>query len=95
MQKIFRILLLIVFDILAVNVAFLLSFYLRLDSIPENYLAIYFTHWPSITIISLLVFYFFRLYKSVWRYASTGELLQVGMAAFAATALLEIGRAHV
>lgn len=89
MQKTIRIALLVLADIVAVNLSFYLSFYLRFDGLfPPLYWQVVADHWLYITVISLIVFYFFRLYKSVWRYASTSELMQIGMAAFVATALL-------
>ena len=88
MQKLLRIVFLVIVDIISINLAFYLAFYLRFDQVPPRYLELIAAHWPFITLISLVVFYFFRLYKSVWRYASTGELVQVSIAAFVATALL-------
>lgn len=96
MPKILRIALLVIADIFAVNLAFYLAIYLRFDGSadPQNllvyayHLQIFGSHWFLMTAISLVVFYFFRLYKSVWRYASIGELMQVIMAVFVNTALI-------
>lgn len=96
MPRILRIALLGFADIVSVNLAFYLAIYLRFDGStdPQN-LSVYFyhlqvfsSHWFLMTVISLVVFYFFRLYKSVWRYASIGELMQVIMAVFVNTALI-------
>ncbi len=80
--KVVRIIALILCDIVAVNLALYLAYYLRFDHVSAANLAFIMRHAPVITLISLVVFYFFRLYTSVWRYASTGELVQVIAAAF-------------
>jgi FlaA1/EpsC-like NDP-sugar epimerase len=86
--KVVRIIALILCDIVAVNLALYLAYYLRFDHVSAANLAFIMRHAPVITLISLVVFYFFRLYTSVWRYASTGELVQVIAAAFFSTALM-------
>ncbi|NLK89401.1 MAG: polysaccharide biosynthesis protein, partial [Clostridiaceae bacterium] len=86
--RIVRIIALVLFDIVAINLAFYLSYYLRFDRVSAADLAFIMRHAPFFTLTSLVVFYFFRLYTSVWRYASTDELIQVVAAAFFSTALM-------
>ena len=89
MQKLLRIALLIVADIISINLAYYFALYLRFDGkIEQQYLIVYQNHWILITLLSLVVFYFFKLYKSVWRYASISEMMQVATASFVATALI-------
>ena len=70
--------LLMVFDILTVNGAYFAALWLRFDFrfslIPEVYL----DHWlhftPIYTVVCLVIFWLFHLYKSLWEYASYDEL---------------------
>ncbi|CAA7599638.1 NAD(P)-binding domain protein [Acididesulfobacillus acetoxydans] len=73
-----RTLLLMLIDVVLVNLAAFLSFYIRFEgTIPgEYYLTLYHTAWAA-TLISLAVFYVFGLYNRLWQYASTGELLSI------------------
>ena len=76
-----RILILLIFDMLAVVAASYGALYWRFDfSFDSQYL----NYWESATyllpfdlIISIIVFWLFKLYKSVWRYASTNELINI------------------
>lgn len=79
-----RIVLLIIADIFSVLLASMLSLYVRYDfrfmEVPRDFweavLAIYL---PNV-LVTVLVFYLFRLYNSVWRYASDRELVNNGLA---------------
>ena len=75
---------LILYDILAVNVAFFLALWVRFDcmfsEIPEYYLDSFLQFAPIYTIVCILIFFRCRLYQSIWRFASYNELLRVSMA---------------
>ena len=78
---------LMLYDVFAVNVAFFLALWLRFDcsimTMMEEYfryVEAYIKFAPIYTVISILVFWWMRLYKSIWRFASYTELLRVGMA---------------
>lgn len=79
-----RILLLIAADLLGILLATVLSLYVRFDlsfmDIPSEYwytaLGLYFYN----VVITLVVFNIFKLYNSVWRYASDTELVNNGIA---------------
>ena len=62
---------LILYDIVAVNVSYffglLLRFDLRYTSIPPEYLDAFLRFAPFYTVFTLAVFYFLRLYNSIWR----------------------------
>lgn len=73
--------------ILSYFIALLLRFDLSYDSIPKNYLKAYFEFIPLYMIICIGVFYFLKLYQSIWKYASYVELCRVIMAT-AVTAVL-------
>ena len=74
-------LLLIVYDIITINLAYLAALWLRFDckysSIPAKYLEPAFDIMPFYTLIMLAVLAVLRLYQSVWRYASVPELIRV------------------
>lgn len=89
MQKNIRIALLVIADVMLINIAFYLALYLYFDgNIIQDYLLAYTTHWIIISLINIVVFYFFKLYRSVWRYASIDEMIQVAVAVFVSTALI-------
>ena len=68
----------IVCDILLLNASYIIAMALRFEgSIEPQYLTIYLNNAIIITIIKLTVFYFFKLYKSLWEYASVDELFEV------------------
>lgn len=73
-----RAILLILFDIVAVSLSYALAFYLKFDNqINEVYIQGIKEHIIIITIIKILIFYSFKLYKSLWEYASIDEMLEV------------------
>ena len=51
-------------------------------SIDRKYLMIMVQMLPTVIVITLVVFVFFRLYRSVWKYASSNELIQAAFAVF-------------
>ena len=73
--------LLMIYDAIAVNVAFLLALLLRFDmnytSIDAPYLNGWMRFAPFYTVFCLIVFFILNLYKSIWKYASFTELLRV------------------
>ena len=72
------------YDVLVVNVAYFIALILRFDlkysAIPKNYLSAYMHFAPIYTVISIAVFLGFKLYKSIWRFASYSELVQLFIA---------------
>lgn len=84
---------LLIMDIALVNGAFLLALLLRFDGkIEPQYLALYKQNYIGLTLIMIVVFFLFNLYKSLWRYASIREMVQIVGACFVgSTALLGVG----
>ena len=86
---------LMLYDILAVNFAFFAALFLRFDCqysmIPSNYLASFFGFAPIYTVMCMLVFWFLKLYKSIWRFASYSELLRVAAATVTTGAIQLVG----
>lgn len=74
-------LLLLFYDIFAINVSYLVALWLRFDckfsTIPERYLDAAIKIAPMYTFIMLVTLASMRLYQSVWRYASVPELVRV------------------
>lgn len=74
-------LLLGIYDVIAINVAFFLALWVRFDCaythIPENFLLAYAKFTPVYTVFCLLVFWVLRLYNSVWRFAGFSEIMRV------------------
>lgn len=77
-------LLLMVYDFAAVIVSFGIALWLRFDckvtSVEPQYLTIYTKTIIVYALFCLVVFWFLRLYKSIWRFASYSELLRVILA---------------
>lgn len=76
--------LLLLFDIIASNMAYGLALWLRFDCrmsmIPMNYWHGWFVFIPVYTICIMVVYLGFRLYDSIWRYVSYNEVIRVGIA---------------
>lgn len=77
-------LLLMVYDFAAVIVSFGITLWLRFDckvtSVEPQYLTTYTKTIIIYALFCLVVFWFLRLYKSIWRFASYSELLRVILA---------------
>ena len=73
--------LLMLFDIMAVNVPFILALWLRYDCRFTQIYPMYLYSWakfaPIYTVFCILVFWGLRLYRSLWRFASFGELNRI------------------
>lgn len=76
-----RILALVLMDIMSVVVASFAALYIRFDfsfkGIPTEYMARFERILPFNVVVTLLFFVIWKLYKSVWRYASATELLNI------------------
>ena len=77
-------LLLMVYDFIAVIVSFWIALWLRFDckvtSVEPQYLTNYTKTIIIYALFCLVVFWFLRLYKSIWRFASYSELMRVILA---------------
>lgn len=73
-----------VYDFVAVIVSFRIALWLRFDckvtSVEPQYLTTYTKTIIIYALFCLVVFWFLRLYKSIWRFASYSELLRVILA---------------
>ena len=76
-----RDLLLMVYDMLAVTLAFSVALWFRFDcqfmEIDEPFRNAWSQFAPIYAILSVIVFWFFRLYHSIWKFASVAELERI------------------
>ena len=79
-----RILILLILDIMAILVASFMSIFLRFEfkfgDIPRYFLDRYVNVLPFTIVVTLILFWAWKLYKSVWRYASATEMINIAMA---------------
>ncbi len=80
-----KLILLIVLDALVVNISYLLALLGRFDFSAsgvqfEYYLSLFVSNAVVITVIKLVIFAFMSLYRSLWKYASTDELVKIVLA---------------
>ena len=77
-------LLLMAYDFLAITVSYFAALWIRFDcnfsEIGTNYLQAYYRTILIYAGFCIIVFWFMRLYKSIWRFASYSELLRVILA---------------
>lgn len=78
--------LLILYDAVAVNLSYLIALWFRFDCrhllIPGVYLDSWLYFAPIYTVFCILIFWKFRLYQSVWRFASYTELRRIVLSSF-------------
>ena len=86
---------LVFYDVLVMNASYfmglLLRFDLRYSRIPEEYLSAFLKFAPIYTVFTVAVFFAFRLYNSLWRFASFSELNRILLASGIATLFQCIG----
>ena len=80
-------LLLVLYDLIVVNAAYFLALWLRFDfQLSAIVYGVYFEAWlrflPFYSVVSILVFFCFKLYHSLWQFASITELVRVSAATF-------------
>ena len=72
------------YDILAVSIAYFLALWFRFDclfsEIPREYLLAWANFAPIYACISVVVFWFFHLYQSMWKYVSFVEFNRIACA---------------
>jgi len=85
--------LLVIYDLVAVNLAYFLALWLRFDcsytQIPWTYMETYLHFLPIYTVACIVVFSCMRMYNSIWRFASISELF-FAMGATVITGVIQI-----
>ena len=87
--------LVVIYDLIVVNGAYFLALWLRFDcaftEIPAKYLSAWLGFAPIYSVVCFVVFICFRLYQSMWRFASYNELKRVILATTITFALHILG----
>ncbi len=90
-----RRLFLIILDAILINIAsfsaLLIRFDFRLGQIPTNYAEAVLSYTIINTVTSIIIFFLFRLYNSLWKYAGIDELVNIIFASMIAGLLQIIG----
>lgn len=77
-------LLLMLYDFLAIGLSYFAALWVRFDcrynSIQKEFLSAYYRTIVIYAVFCVVVFWFLRLYKSIWRFASYAELLRIILA---------------
>ena len=93
--KLYRRIVLIIYDILMVimasYVAILMRYEFRFGDIPEHFLNPVTTFLPINIILTLVIFYLFKLYDSLWAYAGEREMQNLVMACVISGVINAIG----
>ena len=80
---------LMVYDVMAINISYFVALWFRFDGvfseIPVEYFDPYVYFIPIYTVISLVIFYLFRMYHSIWEYVSVRELMRTALGSIAAS----------
>ena len=75
---------LIIYDIVAIAASYFLALWFRFDcaisAIPGNYFRAYSEFIAPYILVCLIIFWYLRLYRSIWRYASYNELIRITLA---------------
>ena len=86
---------LLLYDILAVNLAYFMALWLRFDLkyslIPGDYLAAFLKFAPIYTFFCVAIFFVLRLYKSLWRFAGFSEFNRIFASSVITTAFQAVG----
>jgi len=82
-------------DAAIINISFIIAFLLRFEgsffisNVAQRHFETYLSNIVTITLIKLVIYYIFGLYKNLWKYASIYEVLQiVGTTVVANTAVV-------
>lgn len=79
---------LLISDIILINLSYLIGLLLRFEGkLPDVYLSMFLKYAPLVTLVQIGVFYIFNMYKTMWRYASIGEFIEIIEATFIANIL--------
>ena len=72
---------LMMYDFVTIAFSYFFGLWLRFDfrflSIPEPYLQVYYKMIIPFTLLCIVIYWFFKLYRSIWRFASYSELKNI------------------
>ncbi|OIO34508.1 MAG: hypothetical protein AUJ70_00910 [Candidatus Omnitrophica bacterium CG1_02_40_15] len=88
----YRRLLILFANLFLVSLSYYLSFMLRFDcNLPTDYFKVFIKTLPFLALIKLSVFYYFGLFRGLWRYVSIYDLKQIIKANIVATVVFISG----
>ena len=98
--KLLRIVLLVILDTVLINVCNFLSLLVRMEMslrsvLDSGFLTSLEIYAPVHTVCTLVIFWLFRLYKSLWEYAGPRELLRITAASVVSSVVQYLGLALV
>lgn len=81
LQKHYRIVLIVLFDIISIFLSFIIALWLRFDlsvnAIPEQFMKTCLIVVPLWALVSVVIFFVFKLYSSVWSFVSGDEVYRI------------------
>ena len=91
MNKYFRVIVLLLVDAIAFNLSYILSFLIRFefdihDAMFLSHFSSYLDNIISLTLIKIVIFFAFGMYKKLWKYADSEDMVKVIAASMAASA---------
>jgi FlaA1/EpsC-like NDP-sugar epimerase len=89
-----RKIILMITDAVLLNIAFALALVVRFEfNVPGVYWNLFLENAVIITIVNIIIFYMFGLYKTLWRYAGMNEILKVALSVIGGTfAIFVLGK---
>ncbi|MDK2951288.1 MAG: hypothetical protein PWQ77_953, partial [Kosmotogales bacterium] len=91
-NNVLKVVLLMVVDAVLINVAYILAYnltYLRFDiGIDYTLFKPYLDNIVIITVIKIFIYYLFRLYNTIWKYAGSKELIQIILASIVSNSII-------
>ncbi|MBE5793910.1 MAG: polysaccharide biosynthesis protein [Clostridiales bacterium] len=93
LNKPLRTILWLILDAVLVNISMIFALELRYGEyiVPDEFYAIYWRIAPAAMILSLVVFIFFGIYRTMWQYASAEDLIRLTLATFVAMLSIYLG----
>lgn len=83
--------LLVIYDLMAVNISYFIALLFRFDGyfsqIPHYYIEAYVKFVPIYSVLSVVIFFFAKMYQSVWKYASFNEFIRTFVGSTVASVL--------
>lgn len=102
-QLIIKRVILLIYDMIAIVAAGLLALFIRFEGkyyvIPREYVVRSLQYIPVILIVTVIIFYCFRLYSSLWTFAGAPELINItfacGLSALIQMAVMVLFEVHM
>ena len=87
--------LMMIYDFVAIHASYFLALWFRFDgvysAIPNAYKYAYGQFCPCFALVTLVIFHFFRMYNSMWRYASVTDMIRSAVGSMTSSVLHAVG----